>query len=214
MKKLLFLILLGLSAAAFSLTTLDDPYSTRFRQRTETTLNTYIESLLKKAKADALNPFDQAMLHVGILSGIAISYPQYPEAAHLLFHYVYGDSSELELDSSYFETSAYLQSQIKALGPGEHGPLALHQSEDWRLSLTLNPYYLNITESSVRLFHPWVEFAAIDAEPVMTIVPIGKLRIKIYDNLVSAAGENPFYAFAEWRSLIAKTSPQPQNMFQ
>lgn len=35
-------------------------------------------------------------------------------------------------------------------------------------------------------------------QKVLTAVPVGKMRLKIYDNLVSAMNSKPFHVYAEW----------------
>lgn len=116
----------------------------------------------------------------------------------LLWHYVYGDGSDLELPSAYFQKSSYLTRKISEYGEGEYGPIALKQSDDWRMSLALNPYYLSIADKSVKVFHPFIRFASPQGERVWTSVPIGKLAIRVYDNLVSVMDPTPFYVYSEW----------------
>ena len=132
------------------------------------------------------------------LAGIGLGAIAYPEAGAILRHYIYGGGMELELSSEYFRRSPYLRARIAELGPGSHGPIWFRQSDDWRLSLALNPYYIDIEEERIRVFHPHIEFAAIRGAETYTIVPIGKLRIRFYDNLVSALDPTPFAAYAEW----------------
>ncbi|QQZ30870.1 hypothetical protein HMY34_04750 [Thiothrix subterranea] len=150
---------------------------------------------------------DKTILHSGILTGIAVSWFRYPEASALLFHYVYGDGSDLSLSADYFRESGYLKEKIAALGIGQHGAIGLRQQDDWRLALTLNPYYLDVTEQQVVLFHPHIAFAPLDSQRVPTIVPIGKLKIRVFDNLVSALEPKPFRAYAVWETNATSHSP-------
>jgi len=122
----------------------------------------------------------------------------YIEAAELLQHYIHGEGKDLRLNSGYFESSEYLDQVISQKGLGNHGPIALRQDQDWRLSLALNPYYLEVSEQKIRIYHPKIEFADVDGELVYTVVPLGRIRLKVYDNLVSALDVSPFYVYAEW----------------
>lgn len=188
-----------LSLFSLSVTLLDDPLSQTLRSATERHLNQYIEALSEKSSQGTLCTLDKALLHTSVLAGITLSRLPYPEASALLYHYVYADGSDLELPSSYFEQSAYLQTIISRLGEGQHGPIALKQDDDWRLSLALNPYYLTVTPESVRLYHPNITFASVqDSDKVMTVVPIGKLKLNVYDRLISALNPKPFYVYSEW----------------
>lgn len=198
--KRVAIIVLGLFVVStVSVLALDDPLSKLLREKTERGINSYIEHLTDKAFNQQLSPVDRAVLNVGIVTGITYCRFVYPEASVLLYHYVYGDGSDLELDSTYFQESRYLNKKIKTLGVGEHGPIALKQSQDWRFSLAFNPYYLTITKAKVRLFHPNIAFAPLTEESkVLTIVPIGKMRLRVYDNLISAMSPRSFYVYSEW----------------
>jgi len=187
-------ILLLVAVLAF-----DDPLSKRLRVQTERGINSYIGYLTDKAFNKELSLIDRAILNLGILTGITYCRFTYPEASILLYHYVYGNGSDLKLDSTYFQKSLYLNEKIKILGVGKHGPLALKQEQDWRLSLAFNPYYLNVTQTSVRLFHPNITFSPFtNTDKTLTIVPIGKMRLRLYDNLVSAMSPRSFYVYSEW----------------
>lgn len=203
MKKavivLILLTLLLASIFSISITALDDPLSKNLRAKTETSINSYVENLTDKAFSGSLSFFDQAVLNISVLSGVAYTRFTFPEASALLYHYVYGNGSDLMLDSTYFQASDYLNQTITTLGLGEHGPIAFKQNQDWRLSLALNPYYLNISNERVRLFHPKITFAPLsEKDKTFTIVPIGKMKLKIYDNLISAMNPRPFYVYSEW----------------
>ncbi len=195
---LFFLLCLGVVSLVF----LDDPYSRKFRAITEGAVNLYAAGLENRASSNRLSLVDRAVLHTSAFSGIIVSKYHYPEASKLLFHYLYGGGDELELSAEYFSKSVYLRSVIDSLGEGEHGPIGLRQSDDWRLSLALNPYYLNVGEDKVRLYHPRIEFEPVDGKgSVVTNVPLGRLMFKVPDRLVSALKPTPFYVFSEWKRL-------------
>lgn len=203
MKKvvivLILLTLLLASIFSISVLALNDPFSNNLRTKTEESINSYVESLTDKAFSGSLSFFDRAVLNISVLSGVAYTRFTFPEASALLYHYVYGDGADLILDSTYFQASDYLSQTITTLGVGEHGPIALKQSQDWRLSLALNPYYLKVTAERVRLFHPKITFAPLnEKDKTLTIVPIGKMRLRIYDNLISAMNPHSFYVYSEW----------------
>lgn len=200
-------LLVVTTAALFfmSVVFLDDPISRGLRARVEAFSNAQNERLYLRARNGALTGFDRMTLHGATLAGVAMGWVAYPEASAILFHYVYGDGSELELSSSYFRRSPYLSARIAELGPGRHGPIGFEQSRDWRLSLAFNPYYLDVDGECVRLWHPRIAFAAVSGEPTRTAVPIGKLRIQVYDNLISALDPTPFAAYSRW----TRTSAEP-----
>jgi hypothetical protein len=179
---------------------LDDPFSVTLREHTEAAINGHSERLFQRLNEGRLTRFDIGQLHTFVLAGVAIGRFSYPEASMILYHYVYGDGSELELPSDYFRQSRYLSSKVAELGPGRHGPIGFKQHDDWRLSLALNPFFLDITGNRVRISHPRIEFAAASGAAVRTVVPIGKLRINVYDNLISALAPTPFAVYAEWES--------------
>lgn len=183
---------------ALSITQLDDKFSSRMRELVQQNINNYIARISVSTANDSLTIVDTSILHACALTGVAVSRFSYPEASTSLFHTIYGNGEDLELSSSYFKQSIYLRDKIKELGNGQYGPLSLKQSDDWRLSLALNPYYLTITDEKIKLFHPKIVFAAPNAQDVYTVVPIGKLDIKVYDNIISALEPSPFYVFSEW----------------
>ena len=201
-SKLIIIIALcfGITTAfVISITSLQDPFSNYLRKSSEFHINQYVSKLAHRARKDSLSQFDRLILHTGALFGIGATRLRHPEASRVLFHTIYGDGEDLQLSSQYFRESAYLQRKISQLGIGEHGPISLRQKDDWQISLTLNPYFLSIKQNSVRIYHPRVEFASADnPNAIYTIVPLGRLRLKIYDSLVSTLGPTPFYTYAEW----------------
>jgi len=196
-KYLLFGVLL-FALFVFGMLFSADPVSNKLRSSFEQALNGYIAKLAFRASSRTLTAIDKSVIRSSLFIGTSISKLNYPEAVALLNHYVHGEGEDLRLDAAYFKKSDYLKTVISKLGVGVHGPITLNQNEDWRLSLALNPYYLEITELNVKIYHPRIEFAKVDGELVHTIVPIGRLRLKVYDNLVSALEVSPFYVYAEW----------------
>ena len=193
------ILLLG-ADYTFSITNFNDPISKSLRKNAEQNFNSYVDFLLTKAASDSLNPIDKTIMNIGTRTGIAVSKFVYPEAATLLEHYVYGDGSDLKLSSDYFQKSEYLQTKINNLDPGKHGPINLKQQEDWRLSLVFNPYFLKVTPQKVTIYHPEIKFAAVEDEKEPIFIPLGKMRLRVYDNLFSAMNPTPFYAYSEWEN--------------
>jgi len=177
----------------------DDPLSAELRPRAEAAINGLLASMQKRAAAGRLTMFDRVVLHTGVMGGIVIGQIISPEGAAILQHAVYGDGSDLRLDPSYFKRSRFLAMEIKRRGRGNHGPIWFQQSEDMRLSLAFNPMFITISGRNVRVGHPRILFAAPDAPPVVTVIPIGNLRLRMFDNLVGTLQSKPFAASAEWR---------------
>lgn len=175
-----------------------DPLSARARLGIEQGLDGHLDAMRRRAARSELTRFDRAELHADIVAGIGLGYVLWPEAAAILRHAVYGDGSALVLDPRYFRQSPFVQRQVRTLGPGRHGPIWFPQREDWRTSLALMPIYLHVTQDSVRIGHPHVVFAAADSVPIHTRIPIGRLRLKVYDNLVGALQRHPFETHATW----------------
>jgi hypothetical protein len=177
----------------------DDPMSEGIRSRAEVAINGLLASMQKRAATGKLNMLDRVILHLGVLSGVVIGQFISPEGAAILRHAVYGNGSDLQLDPSYFKRSSFLAMEIERRGPGNHGPIWFQQSADIRLSLAFNPMFITIFNRSVRVGHPHVQFAAPNARPIVTVIPVGKLRLRMFDNLVGALQSKPFAAYAEWR---------------
>jgi hypothetical protein len=186
---------IAITALAFS----GDPLSAALRPRAETALNNYLATMQKRAAAGQLTALDRAALHLGVVAGIAVGTFASPEGTVVLTHSVYGDGSELRLDPTYFKRSKFLAKEIKRLGQGEHGPISFPQDEDMRLSLVFDPVFISVKGRRVRVGHPRIRFAAANAAPVPTEVPVGKLRLRVFDNLVGALQDKPFAAYAEWQ---------------
>jgi hypothetical protein len=200
-RNLLFLVAaVFLLPLIFSLLTLfsPGPLSNLIRIKIESAVNDQMDEWYEKAADGSLEASDLDQIRRGISIGAFFYGIKYPEAASVLKHYVGGEGGTLELKSGYFKKSAALQQLIEDLPPGEHGPLWLKQSDDYRLTLALNPFYISKSSEKIRLFHPQLEFASPFEGKVFTIIKLGKMNFKVYDNLVNAAGGKKFYCFAEW----------------
>jgi len=169
----------------------------RVRDHIEWSLNTHLDAMRRRADQDALTVADRILLHAGILGGALLS-PLSPEGYAVLFHAAYGHGQDLQLSSRYFSRSPVIAAQVKHLGEGHHGPLWVKQSDDWRLSLCFNPYYLTITEDTVRISHPTMRFQKPGERLSITLVPVGRIPLRIPDNPVGPLQEEIFLAYAEW----------------
>ena len=194
----LVITILLLAAIFVTATLLDGPLPTKVRSGVATMINTYSNNLMDRAERRDLTLIDRWVLRFGLLVGTTLSRYHYPEASMVLNHYVHGDGSPLELPHRYFANSSYLNGLVSSLGDGDHGPIALTQHQDWRLSLALNPFYVSVNGKKIRIYNPRVEFAPVGSARVVTSVPVGKRKLRIYDNLVSALDPTPFEAYAEW----------------
>jgi hypothetical protein len=177
----------------------DDPLSAALRPRIEVTINGLLDSMMNRAATCKFNVLDRILLHAGIMGGIVIGQFISPEGAEILRHAVYGDGTDLRLDPAYLQHNKVVAMEIEKRGLGHHGPIWVPQSRDWRLSLAFNPVFITVSDRSVRVGHPRIQFAAPDAPPVPTIIPVGKLRLRVFDNLVGALQSKSFAAYAEWR---------------
>jgi len=190
----IFLAFVAMGAVTLS----SDPLSSRVRVHLEVAINGYLEDTTRRAAAGTLRWWDRLLLHGGVTGGGLAVTLFYPEAVAILWHGVYGDGSTLKLNASYFQEDAYLQRLIKRLKPGDNGPIGIQPSDDWRLALALNPICVVISERRIQVGHPHIKFADPIGPPVVTIVPIGRLRIRVADNLIGALNPTPFAAWAEW----------------
>ena len=175
-----------------------DPISTAGRSQVESGLNSYLEGARLRAASGDLGSADILLLHAGIVVGSVVGAFISPEGGAILWHAVHGDGSELRLDPKYFRQSRYLAVQIQTMGGGEHGPIWIPQAADWRLSLAFNPIYLVVNPHTIRVGHPNIRFAGPRDAPTFTVVPIGRFRLRVPDNLVGALQPIQFATWAEW----------------
>ncbi|MCB9680690.1 MAG: hypothetical protein H6733_04390 [Alphaproteobacteria bacterium] len=161
-------------------------------------MNDALERARVRASTGALTAVDRALLRLAVAAGVVAGAVVSPEGSAVLAHAVFGDGSDLDLDPSYLRRSVWIQERVRALGPGRHGPLLVPPGADERLSLALQPVYLDVDADRVRVGHPRIAFAAPDAARVITIVPVGRLRFVVPDNLVGALQTRPFAAWATW----------------
>lgn len=83
------------------------------------------------------------------------------------------------------------------LGIGDHRERGLHQADDWRTSLTFNPYNLRLTRDSVELYYPATHFKS--NQKIVTQVPFGRFKVRFRDNLMAAIQGPPYRLYARWK---------------
>lgn len=176
-----------------------DPLSAAARIPVQSGLQSLLDGIRDRFATRTSTVCDRAVLRAGAAIGAAIGGVAYPEGAAVLRHALADTGEVLRLDAAWFRQDPWLEAQIRRLGPGVHGPIGARLDDDPRLALAINPFYLDIHDDEVRLFHPTMRFAAAEAAPVPTVVPIGLLRLKVWDNLVGALQTRSFVAEARWR---------------
>lgn len=194
-----FLIAIGLIASIFilSLTLLNDPVSKSLRHYTELALNGYLHQMALRADQNALTLFDRLVVHGFTVGGAAVAYPMYPEASKALWYCIYGQGEAVELSPDYFKQSPFVQKEIRRLGVGHFKEIGMHQADDWRTSLTFNPYNLRVTRDSVELYYPATHFKS--GLNIVTQVPFGRFTVKFRDNLMAAIQGPAYRLYARWK---------------
>lgn len=180
-----------------SITCFNDKYSHHLRLFVQNHLNLYFSNLAEKTDNETLTKFDKIQIHGIAITGIIVGYILYPEAGQIFQHCIYGDGSTLKVKSDYFKDCTGIKILVNQYGPGLHGPLYIKQSIDYRLSLAFNPFYLEITPEKIKIYCPNTKFTK-NHKTYITIIPIGKLNIKINDSIFTAIQAKPFLSYSEW----------------
>ena len=193
------LVVVGITASIFivSITLLNDPVSKQLRKYTELALNNYLHRMALRADQKALTTLDRLVVHGFTVGGAVVAYPMYPEASKALWCCIYGKGEAAELSADYFKTSPFLKKEVRRLGIGNHREIGMHQADDWRTSLTFNPYNLRITRDSVELYYPATHFKS--GLNIVTQVPFGRFTVKFRDNLMAAIQGPPYRLYAKWK---------------
>jgi hypothetical protein len=193
-------VALAIAAAATAFFISPDPVSDGARGVVESAVNGYLHDVAVRGQRNELTKIDRSVLGLGVAVGLSVYAVANPDAARVLRHYLAGEGAPLELEPGLFQQSPVIADAIRRLGPGDHGPIGFQQHEDWALSLCLNPFFLRVERGEITVYHPRVEFTPSSGPLVETVIPVGKLRIRVYDNLVHALGGTPFRVQASWRS--------------
>src|SRR4029077_16734009 len=117
-----------------------DPMSETFRGMASESLEGTFDRVADDAALNRVTITDKIIAHGGVLVGGAAYWLNAPEASKVMWHYCYGDGSQLVLDPVYIKTSPVVTRAIATLQDGVPKDVSFRQDEDYRLSLALNPF--------------------------------------------------------------------------
>jgi len=126
-----------------------------------------------------------------VLGMIGVGNLIYPEASQILYHYCFGNGSDLILDPSYIKTSPVILNTLKKMKVGDKKIIRFSQKEDWRLSYAFNPMTIEKYKDSVYI-HQYIKFDSGKRD--YTILNLCGKKIKVYDNIVHTFKCKPFTA--------------------
>ena len=194
-----FILIMGLVVVLFmfSITVLNDRTSQWLRHHSEQALNGYLLQMAHRADQNALTIFDRFVVHSLVIGGAVVGYPMYPEAAQSLIHCIYGNGEPMEVSAQYFKQSPFIQKEIRRLGVGNHREMLMHQADDWRTSLTFNPYNLRITRDSVELYYNKSHFKP--SAYIGTRIPFGRFLFRFPHSPLAALQGPPYRLYARWK---------------
>lgn len=119
------------------------------------------------------------------------SYKSIPtEGLVILKHYMFGDGSELVLQSDYFPTSPVIIDALKKMKVGQTKKIPFRQEKDWRLSYAINGFDLTKTQNGFTI-RQWIAFDRTGKVFTHIKTPFGKF--KFYDNWVHVVKCEPFW---------------------
>jgi hypothetical protein len=113
------------------------------------------------------------------------------EGIALLNHYMFGDGSDLILESDYLSKSPVIKKNLKIMKVGEVKRITFKQKEDWRLSYALNPFNLKKTKNGFEIYQ-YIKFDTKGDVYTYINTPFAKLKIK--DSWVHIKKCKPFMA--------------------
>ena len=126
-----------------------------------------------------------------ILASFFVAFKYVPtEGVKILYHYMFGDGSDLELDSDYIPQSTVIVSRLKKMKVGETRKISFKQSEDWRLSYAINGFLLTKTANGFNI-NQYIQFDR--SGKIHTIINLYFFKFKFYDNWVHVKKCNPFW---------------------
>jgi hypothetical protein len=126
-----------------------------------------------------------------IISSFFVAFKYVPtEGVKILYHYMFGDGSDLELDSDYIPQSTLIVSRLKKMKVGETRKISFKQSEDWRLSYAINGFHLTKTANGFNI-NQYIHFDR--SGKIHTIINLYFFKFKFYDNWVHVKKCNPFW---------------------
>jgi hypothetical protein len=118
-----------------------------------------------------------------------VSRSNYREGIIVLSHYLFGNGSDLILESDYLPQSPVIRKRLKTMKIGEKQRVSFRQKQDWRLSYAINGFELTKTSSGFSI-HQYIAFDTTGTVYTDVKTIIGKVRI--YDNWVHQFGGKPF----------------------
>lgn len=112
----------------------------------------------------------------------------YPEASKILEHYLYGDGTDLYINSSYFLKSKIIS---KAISEKKYpiGPVTLRISDDPRIAYAVNGFYI-INKDNKPSITQRIEFDESGGTGVYTTFPVIGGSIKVPDRLIRIFEKN------------------------
>ena len=137
------------------------------------------------------------ILVVLILASFFVAFKYMPtEGVKILHHYMFGDGSDLVLDSDYIPQSTLIVSRLKKMKVGETRKISFKQSEDWRLSYAINGFSLTKTENGFNI-NQYIQFDR--SGKIYTIINLYFFKFKFYDNWVHVKNCTPFWVRYEYQ---------------
>jgi len=179
-----------------------DPMSDTFRGMASEALEATFDGVADRAAQQRSTSTDKALAHLGVIVGGAVYWQSAPESSKVVWHYCYGDGSQLILDSSYIKESPVVKAAIQSLEDGKEKSVSFRQDEDYRLSLALNPFKI-VMKNNGGFVHikvsQRIEFdTGKGNKKVKTSMRLGRFHVMIRDGFVHALGCKPFEAVSEW----------------
>lgn len=107
----------------------------------------------------------------------------YPEAAAILKHYLFGDGSDIRLESRYFFNSDTVQRAISNMIGSHSPPVYLRISEDPRIAYAVNGFHIEIREGEYYVVQ-FIDFDNTAGGNLYTTFPRPGGELKVPDRLV------------------------------
>lgn len=130
-----------------------------------------------------------------VTSMVVFSRPIFPEASKILYHYCFGDGSELKLNSNYLKKSPVIQSELKKMKIGESKIIRFKQNKDWRLSYAINGFTMTKEKDKV-VIKQYIKFDS--SNDVYTDLNFIFFKYRIEDNIVHVFQCEPFWVYSEF----------------
>jgi hypothetical protein len=168
-------------------------------------IQTQLDEIAARGESNQSTFIDKTMVRWLVYLGSVAFQHSAPEAVQILNHYIDGNGSTLQLDSNYFKISPVIRKYVEQ-DYGVYGPVGFDQQEDYRLSLALNPFYLDISKSAqgkkIKVYNQ-IEFDHLTwRTKTKTQIRLGKIDLKFQDGLIRILQDEhhciPFTAEVVW----------------